>query len=228
VEIGTGRVLEQGLRKKKSMANCLDVTDDVRNLEELDFMSKHHQQQQQQKLSLSSTTLPPIFSDRDRSNTNATGSVGSEVKSESDKSSANLKDAIGKATLTLAQLAFNPNLIINKSGGAGPSCPPNHAKKKCRVHIQETFEASHPELSILEGFKFDKYADGKKCLVPHLLTKNLNNKVTTWQVRVNLIELRHIIGNNERVYCMVEIGDQRFYSSVKSIERLKFNEVIIF
>jgi hypothetical protein len=201
-----------------SFANCLDVKNDVINLEEINFMN---QRLQKQNSKVNSTN-----------NSIADYSQFKKQKGKGfnyDISSAELKEAIGKATITLAQLAYNPNLIINNSDSvlstSKTSTSANSTKKRNR--LERRFEAEViNELSILDGFSFDKYADEKKCLIPHLLTKNLNNKLTTWQVRVHLIELKHILGNNENIYCAIQIGSQTFYSSVKSVDKLKFNEVI--
>lgn len=48
-------------------------------------------------------------------------------------------------------------------------------------------------------------------------------KITSWQVRVRIIELKHIAGINETVYCVIEIGDQKFRSKEKSLENLNYS-----
>jgi hypothetical protein len=54
-------------------------------------------------------------------------------------------------------------------------------------------------------------------------------KVTSWQVRVVLHEIKHLTGSNETVYCIVEIANQKFKSKEKPIENFKFeNENQIF
>jgi len=54
-------------------------------------------------------------------------------------------------------------------------------------------------------------------------------KVTSWQVRVVLHEIKHLTGSNETVYCIVEIANQKFKSKEKLIDNFKFeNENQIF
>ncbi len=54
-------------------------------------------------------------------------------------------------------------------------------------------------------------------------------KITSWQVRVVLHEVKHLAGSNETVYCIVEIADQKFKSKEKLIDNFKFeNENQIF
>ena len=55
-------------------------------------------------------------------------------------------------------------------------------------------------------------------------------RITSWQVRVVIHELRHLAGSNETVYCLVEIGDQKFKTKEKHIDSLSFendNQVFI-
>lgn len=48
-----------------------------------------------------------------------------------------------------------------------------------------------------------------------LFYTDLNEKITSWQVRVRIIELKHLVGINENVYCIVEIGDKKFKTKRK-------------
>jgi hypothetical protein len=50
-----------------------------------------------------------------------------------------------------------------------------------------------------------------------------DEKITSWQVKVRIIEIKHLIGISESVYCIVEIGDQKFRTKEKSIDNLDFN-----
>lgn len=134
------------------------------------------------------------------------------------QSNNKLAEAIGKATLTMAQITYNPSLIINDDAENGKKS--KEGSKKTNYDDSVLSRLGH-----LENFRLDEYSDKTKCLVPYLLTKNLNNKLHTWQVKVNLIELKFILGTDEDVFCVVEIGPYRFQSRTKHIDRLKFNEV---
>ena len=48
--------------------------------------------------------------------------------------------------------------------------------------------------------------------------------LTNWQITVTLLEIKNLIGVNEKVFCLVEIGDKKFYTREKHIDRLQFNE----
>lgn len=61
-------------------------------------------------------------------------------------------------------------------------------------------------------------------LLNQIFYADLNEKITSWQVRVRIIELKHLIGINETVYCVVEIGDQKFRTKEKHIDNLLFND----
>ena len=43
-----------------------------------------------------------------------------------------------------------------------------------------------------------------------LVNKNLNPKMTSWQIKVQLIEIKNLFGNNKSVYCLVKIDNQVF------------------
>ena len=53
--------------------------------------------------------------------------------------------------------------------------------------------------------------------------EQFNEKITSWQVRVKIIELKNLVGTNETVYCEVEIGDYKFRTREKSIDYLNFS-----
>jgi hypothetical protein len=56
-------------------------------------------------------------------------------------------------------------------------------------------------------------------------------KITSWQVRMRLIEIRHLSGLlNEKLYCIIQIGDKFFRTSERNIQNLNFeneDQVII-
>jgi hypothetical protein len=49
-----------------------------------------------------------------------------------------------------------------------------------------------------------------------------NEKITSWQIRIRLIEIKNLIGINETVYCIIEIGDKKFKTKEKYIDNLQF------
>jgi hypothetical protein len=56
---------------------------------------------------------------------------------------------------------------------------------------------------------------------------NWNNlrkeKITNWQVRLRLIEIRHLSGLlNEKLYCLIQIGDKFFRTAERNIQNLNF------
>ena len=62
-----------------------------------------------------------------------------------------------------------------------------------------------------------------------VLASKLMNIVTSWQVRVQIIEIKYLFGTNEQVYCKVEIGGETSRkigrTTTKNIGDLNFNEV---
>lgn len=52
-------------------------------------------------------------------------------------------------------------------------------------------------------------------------------KITSWQVRVRLVEFKHLIVGaplGQLVYCIVEIGDKKFKTKEKQIDALNFED----
>lgn len=121
-----------------------------------------------------------------------------------------LRNAIGKATISLAQTAFNPNMILNEND-------------------DKIFKKNNLENLIVNNREQEELKNQKnlKNYLHSSLYANMNKKSNSWQIRVNIIELKYLHGNNENVYCLVEIGDQSFKTSVKKIDFLKFNEVCV-
>ena len=113
-----------------------------------------------------------------------------------------MKNAIGKATISLAQTAFNPNMIISdKSDGLFAD-----------DHDDDTEEQMENEKNLKNYLEQTRF-------------RNKNKTITSWLVRVNFIELKHILGNNEHLYCIIEIDDQLFRTKTLPIDCLKFNEL---
>ena len=172
------RVIEELDEDKNSnLNNMLDVESDLLNLEELDFMNMNSDFNTSQETSLKN-------------------------KNQALSSSLCLKNAIGKATLSLAQVAYNPNFILNDE----------------MIKDEEFINEMLKNLSDSKGLRMDKY-------VSQLLCKRQSNRLTSWQVRVNLIEIRHLLGTNKEVYCIINIGNQVFKSNTKPIDKLKYLEV---
>ena len=49
-------------------------------------------------------------------------------------------------------------------------------------------------------------------------------KITSWQVRVCIHELKHLIGSgNEMIYCILKIGEKEFKTKEMHIDKLKFD-----
>ena len=115
-----------------------------------------------------------------------------------------LQNAIGKATLSLAQVAFNPNMIIED-------------KSQCIFVTKEDEDKDLHELKEQEK--------NLKSYFEQTRFKNKDKEITSWQIRVNIIELKHILGNNEHIFCTVEYEDQLFKTKTMPIDCLKFNEL---
>lgn len=121
------------------------------------------------------------------------------------KSDDFLTNAIGKATLSLAQVAFNPNMIIEDK----------NQSQSIFMTDDENIEVEQKEheknlINYMEQTRF----------------KNKDKEVKSWQIRVNIIELKHILGNNEQVFCTIEYGNQElFKTKAMPIDCLKFNEL---
>jgi hypothetical protein len=115
-----------------------------------------------------------------------------------------LKNAVGNAIMLLAQTGLNPNSILDSSLTA------NGAISK--------------EIELTNSTLLDTP------LIPNyfsqiLQASKLYNKITSWVVRVDLIEIKNLVGSNENVFCIIEIGDQKYKTSVKQFDKLIYNEV---
>ncbi|RNA26904.1 otoferlin isoform X1, partial [Brachionus plicatilis] len=64
--------------------------------------------------------------------------------------------------------------------------------------------------------------------LPNLLSQifytEWTEKIYSWQIRVRIIELKLLHGQEETVYCMVQIGDQKFRTNDKSISNLHYTD----
>lgn len=112
----------------------------------------------------------------------------------------------------MAQTAFNPNMIIRESSEDVSSSGVENGSVKS---ISASVVPSNPSQQRPINLFF------------YLLNSNCSSNLTSWQVKVQLIEIRNLFGNNKNVYCTVRIADQMFKSSIKSIDKLRFNEVYL-
>ena len=75
--------------------------------------------------------------------------------------------------------------------------------------------------SIIKNNNFNDYCEWNE-VKSHLLFNQLFDdtsllKITKWQCRVVLHELKRLSGPFQTVYCIVEIGDQKFKTKEKNI-----------
>lgn len=61
-------------------------------------------------------------------------------------------------------------------------------------------------------------------LLNQYFSMEMEEVLTNWQVTVTLLEIKNLIGVNEKVFCAVEIGDKKFYTKEKHIDKLRFGE----
>lgn len=104
-----------------------------------------------------------------------------------EKASVRLQNAIGFATIQMAQTA-------NLMGGE---------------RIEEQIE---------ESSRLNKKTQNK------IKPGTLPNVFTNWLVKVKIIEIKYLLGSTDQVYCEIEIGGNKFYTTVKPFDSLKFNE----
>lgn len=127
--------------------------------------------------------------------------------------SLELRNAIGRATLTMAQTAFNPNMIIRENSDEAVSS--SMLESVVAGDSVKSMSISHANPNQQSPINIFFY----------LLNASASSSLTSWQIKVQLIEIRNLFGNNKNIYSMVSIGDQTFKSSIKSVDKLRFNEV---
>lgn len=169
------------------------MDDELLNFEEAEFLDK----------SLCDLEKINEFADEEFQHVEAINDVNLYAQDKIEKPNNLLKNAIGQATISLAQTAFNPNMILSN-------------EEDTRTNLNKLNNQSNL-------FKNTKSI----YLLNDLANKLKSNRLNSWQVRVQLIELKHILGHNENVYCTVQIANQTFKSSVKPVENLKFNDVCL-
>lgn len=109
--------------------------------------------------------------------------------------------------------------------------PQTHFLKKKMSHAFST------TLALPAGSSFMHYTDIGQTNFDysnHILRNSLKSfkeseikeTITSWLIRVNIIKLRHIVGQNENVYMTILIGNKLFKTSVKKNGSLKYDEVI--
>ena len=47
--------------------------------------------------------------------------------------------------------------------------------------------------------------------------------LTGWQVTVSIHEIKNLVGVNESVYCVIEVGDKKFTTRERHIDKLQFS-----
>jgi len=167
------------MKPKKSNSITINLDDELLNFEEAEFLDKSLCD-----LERINEEFEPVVAIND---------VNLYAQDKIEKPNNMLKNAIGQATISLAQTAFNPNMILSNDENTRNNL--NQLNTKAIYSLND------------------------------LANKLKSNRLNSWQVRVQLIELKHILGHNENVYCTVQIANQTFKSSVKPVENLKFNDV---
>lgn len=66
--------------------------------------------------------------------------------------------------------------------------------------------------------------DNSQFLLNQYFNLEIDEVITSWQITVNLLEIKNLIGVNEIVFCVVEIGDKKFTTKEKHIDKLRFDE----
>ena len=143
-----------------------------------------------------------------------------------------LQNAIGRATLSIAQTAYNPNMII-----PDPSTSTRNNETAAVVSKKEAPKPAaaapdHEDFLLAMQNQYNQRknnsssSNNPRSLVKQILSSKLNNKITSWQIRVRVVELKYILGKlNDHIYFCVDIGNEQFKSSVKTLDNLYFDEV---
>ena len=66
--------------------------------------------------------------------------------------------------------------------------------------------------------------DNSQCLLNQYFNLEVDEVITSWQITVNLLEIKNLIGVNETVFCVVDINDKKFTTKEKHIDKLRFDE----
>ena len=61
-------------------------------------------------------------------------------------------------------------------------------------------------------------------LLNQYFTLEMAEVLTNWQISVTIVEIKNLVGVNEYVYCVIEIGDKSFTTKGKHIDKLQFND----
>lgn len=67
-------------------------------------------------------------------------------------------------------------------------------------------------------------SDNVHNLVKQYFKLEVDELLTSWQVTLNILEIKNLIGVNEKVYCVVEIGDKKFTTKERHIDKMQFGE----
>jgi hypothetical protein len=118
----------------------------------------------------------------------------------------------------MAQMAFNPNMIIPENNST-PTPLPNETSSSQILNSNNTSLASNNLTDEANSL------NNPISIFSNLLDRSALTSITSWQVKINLIEIRNLFGNHKNVYCVVKIADQMFKSSARTMDKLRFNEV---
>ena len=118
----------------------------------------------------------------------------------------------------MAQMAFNPNMIIPENNST-PTPLPNETSSSQILNSNNTSLTSNNLTDEANSL------NNPISIFSNLLDRSALTSITSWQVKINLIEIRNLFGNHKKVYCVVKIADQMFKSSARTMDKLRFNEV---
>src|SRR5579883_1748520 len=111
-----------------------------------------------------------------------------------------IRNAISRATLTMAQMAYNQNKIIREN---------SEEVGKTEVALSHadsiSIKSGSPSHMMVNRANL---SDSPLSVFFYLLGNNssVSNAVTSWLVKIQLIEIKNLFGNNKNsVYCKVRI-----------------------
>jgi hypothetical protein len=101
---------------------------------------------------------------------------------------------------------------------------------KFALNLLIGYELSAEKKSLLKRLLLEKSLENEALddvnthnLLAQLFYTEQDERIASWQVKIRIVEIKHLVGINENVYCVVEIGDQRFKTKERSIDNLDFN-----
>ena len=91
-----------------------------------------------------------------------------------------------------------------------------HQKVNLKKSLMRHNPFSHYDLNDLTEL------NSRNLLNQYFNTNYMSDICASWQIRVTLHEIRNLVGMNENVFCVVEIGEQKFTTKERHIEKLQF------